>query len=88
MVEIDKLLKDIKDSKTTLEGLRSYSPKVEEALKAFDKFESCIQEPTSEKIAEAIELHKVLSREIGPYVGFVPIVAQTLSELNEWFETM
>lgn len=88
MVETEKLIKDIKDSKTTLEGLRSYGQMVEEAIKAFDKFESCVQEPTPEKITEAKELHKVLSREIGPYTGYLPLVAHTLSELTEWFDTL
>ena len=88
MVETDKLIKDIKDSRTTLEGLRSYGQMVEEAIKAFDKFESCVQEPTPEKVNEVKELHKILTREIGPYAGYVPIVAHTLSELTEWFETL
>lgn len=76
----------IKEAVAVLENYRGFAPMVSEGIDAFNRIDACVAEPTSERVAEAKDLLEGLNREIGPYRGYVPTVAQTLQELNTWIE--
>jgi hypothetical protein len=82
----DELRACIKDAMDLLGNYRSFGPMVEDGLKAFKRIDECIVDPTPEQRAEAKDLIAQLMREIGPYQGYVPTVAQALEKLKAWSE--
>jgi hypothetical protein len=86
-METDDLRKRIRDAVTLLENYRSFGPMVGEGIDALNRIDTCVAEPTPERVAEAKRLLEGLNREIGPYQSYVPTVALALQELNEWAKT-
>jgi hypothetical protein len=83
-METTELRNMIKEAVSILENYRSFGPMVREGIDALRRIDACVVEPTPERVAEAKSLLEGLNKEIGPYRGYVPTVAQTLQELNTW----
>ncbi len=83
-METTELRNRIKEAVAILENYRGFGPMVGDGIDAFNRIDACIAEPTPERVAEAKDLLKGLNREIVPYRGYVPTIAQTIQELNEW----
>jgi hypothetical protein len=75
----------INEAVAILENYRGFGPMVGDGIDALHRIDACVAEPTPERVAEAKDLLEGLNREIGPYRGYVPTVAQTLQELKKWF---
>ena len=86
-METEELRNSIKDAVAVIESYRGYHPMVDDGIKAFNRIDACVAEPTPERVAEAKSLLEMLNREIGPYQGYIPSVARTLQKLNEWAES-
>jgi len=76
-----------KDAEDLLENYRSFSPMVADAIAAFKRIGECIEDPTQEKVTEAKDLIDQLMTGIGPYQGYVPLVALALEKLRKWSES-
>ncbi len=76
----------IADAVVLLENYRSFGPKVDEGIKAFNRISECVADPTPEQKAEAKELIGELMRELDPYQVYVPTVAVALEKLKAWSE--
>jgi len=76
-----------KDAADLLENYRSFSPMVGDAITAFKRIGECIEDPTQEKVTEAKDLIDQLMTGIGPYQGYVPLVALALEKLRKWSES-
>jgi len=87
-METENLRKRIKEAVAVIESYRGFGPMVDDGINAFNRIDACVAEPTPERVAEAKRLLEGLNRLIGPYQSYVPIVAQTLQELNEWAKTV
>lgn len=61
-----------------------FGPMVEEGIAAFKKINTCVMDPTPEARKEAKELIDEMQRQIGPYKGMVPQVAEALEKLEKW----
>ncbi len=85
-METDEL-KACNDAADLLENYRSFGPMVGEAIDAFNRIGECIENPTPEKVNEAKDLISRLMKEIGPYQGYVPLVAVALEKLKKWSES-
>lgn len=85
-METTKLRKGIKEAIAVLENYRGFGLMVGEGIDALKRIDTCVAEPTPERVAEAKGLLEGLNREIGPYRGYVPTVAQTLQEINTWIK--
>jgi len=83
-METTELRNRIKEAVAVLENYRGFGPMVGEGIDALKRIAACVAKPTPERVAEAKRLLEGLSREIRPYRGYVPTVAQTLQELNTW----
>ncbi len=86
-METDEL-RTCKDAADLLENYRSFGPMVGEAIAAFKRIGECIEDPTQEKVKEAKDLIGQLMKEIGPYQGYVPLVAVALEKLKKWSESV
>lgn len=86
-MDTTELRNGIKDAVATLENYRSFGPMVGDGIDALNRIADCVAEPTPERVAEAKSLLEGLNREIGPYRSYVPTVALTLQQLNEWAKT-
>jgi hypothetical protein len=86
-METEDLRNRIKDAVALLENYRGFGPLVDDGIDALNRIDACVAEPTPERVAEAKSLLERLNGEIGPYQSYVPTVAQTLQELNEWAKT-
>ena len=85
-MDTTELRNRIKEAVAVLENYRGFGPMVGDGIDALNRIDACVAEPTPERVAEAKGLLEGLNREIGPYRGYVPTVAQTLQELNTWIE--
>ena len=83
----DELRACIDDSIKLMENYKSFGSMVEEGIKAFQRIGECLVEPTEEQKAEVKELLAKLNKEIGPYQGYVPSVANAIEKLTAWSET-
>jgi len=84
-METGELRQKIKESVSLLEGYRGFSPMVDEAISSLRLIDDCVAEPTPRKMEESRLRLTRLTQEIGPYRGYVPLVAATLDELALWF---
>jgi hypothetical protein len=82
----DELRCRIRESVTLLEGYRSYSPMVDEAISSLLFIDDCMAEPTPRKMEKSRLLISKLVEEIAPYANYMPSLAATLNDLNRWFE--
>jgi hypothetical protein len=80
----EELVKCIQDSIDLLENYRMFGPMVEEGIEAFKKINTCVIDPTPEARQEAKDLIGEMQRQIGPYKGMVPQVAEALEKLEKW----
>jgi hypothetical protein len=83
-METTELRNRIKEAVAILENYRGFGPMVGKGIDSLNRIDACIAEPTPERVAEAKGLLEGLSREIVPYRGYVPTIAQTIQELNDW----
>ena len=80
------LRKQIATSKATLEAYKSYGQFVVEAINAFTRLDEVLADPSDENVAEGLEIATELNRQLGPYRGYVPQVANTMDGVLKWLQ--
>ena len=85
-MDAEALRKDIERSKGVLENYKSYGQFVVDAIDAFTRLDELIADPTEGNVAEALEIATEMNKQLGPYRGFVPQIANTIDEILKWLQ--
>ncbi|MGD2201209.1 MAG: hypothetical protein PVJ38_06240 [Candidatus Bathyarchaeota archaeon] len=83
----EELKGELQKSKRVLENYRWFGKRVEEAIAALDIIDRYIDDPTPEERPRIVEIVTQMREELGPYKGFVPVVVDTMSKVQEWLDT-
>lgn len=85
-LDVETLRKDIATSKGILESYRMYGQSVVDAINAFNRLDEVLADPTTENVAEGLEIATKMNSMLGPYKSFVPQIASTLKGVIEWLQ--
>ena len=87
MMETEEVRKKIGDAKAYLEDYRMYGSMVTEAMEALDRLDELVADATDEHLAEALRIAEELNKQLEPYRGYVPTLAEYMDQLLDWLRS-
>jgi hypothetical protein len=83
----EELKEGIRESKKTLQGYSWFGSQIQDALRALDEIDRYVDDPKPEGKARIKGIVKEMQARLGGYASFVPVLVDTLKQLDTWLET-